>query len=119
MPPAVDLPRLAAASDGTPAGMRTLAEMFLTDVGETVDELAAAVLAGRPGDIELLAHRAGGACASCGAARLAELLLNLENLGRAGRAGGTAAIMGDVAEEAGRVRAFLRDWLGEDVPTVG
>ena len=114
MRPAVDLPRLAAFSDGTDAGLRTLMEIFLTDVEETLDALAAAVLAQRPAEIELLAHRAGGASASCGAARLAELLLALEDLAHSGNAAGADTIMQDVAGERERVTAFLRTCLDRD-----
>lgn len=111
MPPAIDLARLAEFSDGTAAGLRTLVEIFLTDIAETIDALAAAVSAERPTDIELLAHRAGGASAACGATRLAELLLALEDLARGGRVAGTGAQMRDVADELERVTVFLRTYL--------
>lgn len=113
MRPAVDLPRLAEFSDGTAAGLRSLVEIFLTDVAETIAELTAAVAAQRPAEIELLAHRAGGASAACGAAHLAALLLSLEDLTRGGRVAGTMTLMRDVAGELERVTVFLRTHLEE------
>lgn len=82
MPPPVDLARLAEFSDGTAAGLRTLIEIFLQDSVETTAELHAAVESERLAEIELLAHRAGGASGACGAGHLAALLLQLEELAR-------------------------------------
>jgi hypothetical protein len=79
----VDLSRLATCSDGTADGLR------------------------RP-DIELLAHRGGGARAVGGAMRLAELLRRIEALAHGGAAPGAAALMRDVTREPARVTVFLR-----------
>jgi HPt (histidine-containing phosphotransfer) domain-containing protein len=111
MRPAVDLARLAEFSDGTPEGLRTLVEIFLSDVGETIGELTAAVAAAVPADIERLAHRAGGASAACGAGRLAELLLTLEDAARAERSAAPPALVSNVTAELERVTAFLRTYL--------
>jgi HPt (histidine-containing phosphotransfer) domain-containing protein len=111
MRPAVDLARLAEFSDGTPEGLRTLVETFLSDVGETIGELSGAVAAAVPAGIERLAHRAGGASAACGATRLAELLHALEDGAQSGRAEAAGSLMEDVTAELERVSAFLRTYL--------
>src|SRR5918994_171542 len=111
MPPPVDLPRLAEFSDGTAAGLRTLIEIFLQDAAETAAELHAAVESARHAEVELLAHRAGGASGACGAGRLAELLRQLEELARGGSTDGATLLMRDVASELGRVRVYLQGHL--------
>src|SRR5258708_24773202 len=79
----VDLSRLAACSDGTADGLR------------------------RP-DIELPAHRGGGASAVAGAMRLAELLRRIEALAHGGATPGAAALMRDVPGEPAPATVFLR-----------
>jgi HPt (histidine-containing phosphotransfer) domain-containing protein len=111
MRPAVDLERLAEFSDGTTEGLRTLVTVFLSDVGETIEELTAAVAAAVPSDIERLAHRAGGASAACGASRLAELLLTLEDAARGARPAAAASLVQHVTAELERVTAFLRTYV--------
>lgn len=74
----VNLARLEEFSDGTPAGLAGLVQLFLDD---SRDSLAQLVDAGRRGDRDalcLLAHRFGGTCAACGAERLARQLRELE-----------------------------------------
>lgn len=118
MPPPVDLPRLAEFSDGTAAGLRTLIDIFLQDSAETAAQLHAAVAAARFAEIELLAHRAGGASGACGAGRLSALLLQLEESARAGTADDAGALMREVASELARVTVYLRGHLdGMDAKT--
>jgi HPt (histidine-containing phosphotransfer) domain-containing protein len=108
MRPAVDLDRLAELSDGTAEGLRSLVEIFLADVGETIDELTGAVAAGKRADIEQLAHRAGGASAACGAAPLAELLMALEAAAHTQQTPLPRSLMASVTEELARVTGLLR-----------
>jgi HPt (histidine-containing phosphotransfer) domain-containing protein len=103
--------RLAGFCDGTAQGLRTIVEIFLSDVAETIDGLAAAVAARHGGKIELLAHRAGGASAACGAARLAMLLLDIEEDARSGATARADALMREVTDELGQVTGFLQGYL--------
>src|SRR5215207_2894982 len=111
MPPPVDLARLAEFSDGTEAGLRTLIEIFLQDSAETAAELDEAVRSVRCPEIEMLAHRAGGASGACGAGHLSELLSTLEALARTGTTDGARALMLEVSSELDRVTGYLRGHL--------
>lgn len=104
----IDLERLAQFSDGTPEGVRSLGEIFLHDVAETLAELAAAVAAEQRAEIEILAHRAAGACGACGATRLSEQLRALEELARGGRVEGARVLFSDIAHEMQQVTLYLR-----------
>jgi HPt (histidine-containing phosphotransfer) domain-containing protein len=111
MRPPVDVPRLQECSDGTADGVRTLVDIFLSDVEETIRALSTAVDGGRVADIGRLAHRAGGASGACGAAHLAELLLALEELAQGGHVDGSATLMREVDDELSRVATFLERYV--------
>jgi len=107
MPPAVDLARLTEFSDGTPEGLRTLIEIFLSDTAETMAALGRAMDERSRADIELLAHRCGGASAACGASSLAGVLFQIESFGREDRVDAACALLPRVQAEMIEVRVFL------------
>ena len=107
MPPAVDLARLTEFSDGTPEGLRTLIEIFLSDTAETMDPLVREMGERSRADIELLAHRGGGASAACGASGLAGVLFQIESFGREDQVDAACALLPRVQAEMIEVRMFL------------
>ena len=114
MPNPIDLARLREFSDGTPDGLRQLAEMFLTHMAETTSALRPAVTNARADIIRAEAHKAAGTAGACGARHLGELLTRLETLGAEQRLDGTAEVLEEIETELARLRAFLEAAGGHD-----
>ena len=107
MPDPIDLERLRQLSDGTPAGVEQLAQMFVTHITETAGELRAAVDGGRGPEIRAVAHRGAGTAGACGARSLAATLAALEAAGRDGPIDDAPRLMAEAEAEIDRVRQFL------------
>ena len=107
MPNPIDLERFRDCSDGTPAGLQQLADMFLERMSEAAHALGPAVRDAQAEVIRTEAHRAAGAAGACGARVLGELLSRLEALGAERRLESTPAILGQFEQELTRVRRFL------------
>ena len=103
----IDLARLRDFSDGTDAGMRELADMFMEHMADCAAALRPAVAEGRADVIRAEAHRASGTAGACGAQELAALLAALEAAGAEGRTGDAPGLMQRIDKETARVRAFF------------
>src|SRR5688500_561077 len=103
----INLARLRDFSDGTDAGMRELADMFLTHMDECAEALAGAVAESRLERIRAEAHRTAGTAGACGAHHLAELLGTLETLDAKQLAEDSPALVKQIEEEMARVRTFF------------
>jgi len=109
----VNIARLLHFSDDASDGLHTLIQLFLTDTGRTIEELAAAVERSDADAIRLLAHRAGGSSAVCGAAPLAALLFDLENRATSATRDDDVQQMLAVTAEFAAVSTFLHRYLND------
>ena len=103
----INLVRLRDFSDGTDAGMRQLADMFLTHMDECAEALADAVAGSRLDHVRAEAHRTAGTAGACGAQPLAQLLGTLETLDAQQLAEQAPALVKQIEEEMANVRAFF------------
>lgn len=107
MPDPIDLARMREFSDDTPDGLRELCGMFVAHITEAADALRPAVAERRAVDIKAHAHKVAGAAGACGAVHLSTLLTRMEVLGAEGQLAETPALMEQIDDEVGSVRAFL------------
>ena len=107
----IDLTRLRDFSDGTEAGLRDLAGLFVTHMEECLLAIQRAVEERDSAVIRSEAHRGAGTFGACGAQPLAALLLELETLGVEQNVDAAAARLPAVSSEVARVREFLETTL--------
>lgn len=88
-------------------GIALIADAFVAETEETLLALSAAIDCDARSEVELLAHRAGGASAACGAGRLSALLHDLEEMAHGGAIEGARPLYNHVAEEFSSVQTFL------------
>ncbi len=111
MPDPVDVGRLHAFCDGSADGVRTVIEIFLSDIAETITDLSVAVDRADAEAVRLLAHRGGGSSSACGATGLAALLRLLEDAHGTRSTADHGPLIRAVAEEFDDVQRFLRTYL--------
>ena len=109
----IDLTRLRDFSDGTEAGLRDLAALFVTHMDECLIAIRRAAAARDSAAIRAEAHRGAGTFGARGAQPLAALLIDVEKLGAAQKVDEAAARLPAVADEVARVRSFLEATLDE------
>ena len=107
----IDLTRLRDFSDGTEAGLRDLAALFVTHMEECLLAIRRGAEERDSAVIRSEAHRGAGTFGACGAQPLAALLLDVEKLGAAQQVDEAAALLAAVASEVARVREFLHTTL--------
>jgi HPt (histidine-containing phosphotransfer) domain-containing protein len=103
----IDLARLRDFSDGTDAGLRELAGLFVTHMDECLAALRQGVVAQDGELIRTEAHRGAGTFGACGAQPLSALLTRIETLAAARQLPEATALLPQVEAEVGRVRACL------------
>ena len=103
----IDLTRLRDFSDGTEAGLRDLAALFVMHMDECLLAIQRAVEERDSAVIRSEAHRGAGTFGACGAQPLAALLRDVETFGATGRIDEAAALLPAVASEIACVRDFL------------
>jgi CheY-like chemotaxis protein len=116
--PPFDMERFINLTDGSAAGIRDLANLFLTQTAKEIEQLSAAIQAGKPEETRRLAHSCAGASGTCGMDRLARLLRELEQ--QAGRGDLTNAVeleQGIKAEYAAVCRFFEAGLAGPSAPS--
>jgi CheY-like chemotaxis protein len=109
--PPVDMERLNDFTDGNPESMRELVTLYLTQTGDQIKQLQAAITAGSAQEVRHLAHSCAGASATCGMRRLVPMLRELEKQGSEGKLTSAPQICQDVACEFERIRKFLEAHL--------
>jgi len=82
--PPVDFEQLRDAADHDPGEMRALTALFLEQADELMPGLATALATGAANEVDKLAHKLAGSCASCGMVALLTALRELEQMGRSG-----------------------------------
>jgi CheY-like chemotaxis protein/HPt (histidine-containing phosphotransfer) domain-containing protein len=104
----VDMERLLDFTNGDPESLRELATLYIEQTATQVEQIAAAVQAGAPGEVRRVAHSCAGASATCGMRRLVPLLRELERLGYEEKLTNAAELSRQVGDEFQRIRSFLQ-----------
>jgi CheY-like chemotaxis protein/nitrogen-specific signal transduction histidine kinase len=107
----VDMERLLDFTDGSSDSLRELVDLYLSQTGEQLEKLEAAVGAALPSEARRIAHSCAGASATCGMRRLVPLLRELERQGLEGKLTTAPQICQDAAREFKRIRSFLEAYL--------
>ena len=107
----VDMERLLDFTDGSSDSLRELVTLYLSQTGEQLEKLEAAVGAALPSEARRIAHSCAGASATCGMRRLVPLLRELERQGLEGKLTTAPQICQDAAREFKRIRSFLESYL--------
>ena len=105
--PPVEISRLADLTEGNPASMRELVEMFYQQTEKQFKQIEDAVSANKPADVGHIAHSCKGASATLGMTRLAAVLLKLEKLGKSGALNGAGELCAAARREYKDIQAFL------------
>jgi HPt (histidine-containing phosphotransfer) domain-containing protein len=74
-----------------------------------MEELRAAVGSGAIKEVERIAHKSGGASATCGMNAIVPVLRELERQGREGVLSGADLLCAQAAKELERIRTFLKN----------
>src|ERR1019366_2079497 len=106
--PPVDMERLLDFTNGDPESLRELATLYIEQTATQVEQIAAAVQAGAPGEVRRVAHSCAGASATCGMRRLVPLLRELERQGYEEKLTNAAELSRQVGDEFRRIRDFLQ-----------
>jgi CheY-like chemotaxis protein len=103
---------LQLSEETGPTLVRELIEIFFDQAPARLEELRRGVLEGDASRVTRAAHSMKGGGANIGLSRLAARCTELERLARAGALSGADAIVGEIEQELGRVRAALESRLG-------
>jgi CheY-like chemotaxis protein len=109
----VDMARLLDFTDGNPDNLRELVNLYLSQTTEQLEQLKAAVQAGRVQEVRRLAHSCAGASATCGMRRLVPLLRELERQGADARLTNAGELSHQAGQEFERIREFLEARMAE------
>jgi CheY-like chemotaxis protein/HPt (histidine-containing phosphotransfer) domain-containing protein len=107
--PPVDMERLSELAGGEEGDIRDLANLYLTQTTTQMEELRAAVGSGAIKEVERIAHKSGGASATCGMNAIVPVLRELERQGREGVLSGADLLCAQAAKELERIRTFLKN----------
>jgi CheY-like chemotaxis protein len=105
--PPVDMARLADFTDGSQENLRELVTLYLDQTSRQIEQLEAAVRAGKTQEVRSLAHSCAGASATCGMVKLAPLLRELERQGYEDKLTNALELCEQVKKEFECVRSFL------------
>ena len=97
---------LGAGADGD-ATVAELIDLFLEDLGPSIEAIRAAVAARAASRLVGAAHALKGSCGSMGASALGRIVALLESAGRASDLEGAAKLLPDLERELVRARAAL------------
>jgi CheY-like chemotaxis protein/HPt (histidine-containing phosphotransfer) domain-containing protein len=103
----VDLSRLKEVTDGDPALLVEMVELYLQESADFVRKLGAAIQNGTAKEVERLAHTYAGASVSCGMTAVVSALRDLECMGRSGQLQGAGHAYAEVRSGLNRIREFL------------
>ena len=107
----VDMERLLEFTDGSFENLQELVSLYLSQTGEQIEQLEAAVANGNAPEVRRLAHSCAGASSTCGMRRLVPLLRELERQGLEGKLTNAVEICASANREFGQIRAFLDDYM--------
>ena len=113
----INMSRLLDFTGGDRDNLRELVALYLSQTGEQLAQIKAAVQAGEVQEVRRLAHSCAGASATCGIRRLVVLLRELEREGFEGKLTSAPQLSQQAGEEFERIRHFLEAYLAEhDTP---
>ena len=113
----INMSRLLDFTGGDRDNLRELVALYLSQTGEQLAQIKAAVQAGEVQEVRRLAHSCAGASATCGIRRLVVLLRELEREGFEGKLTSAPQLSQQADEEFERIRHFLEAYLAEhDTP---
>jgi CheY-like chemotaxis protein len=107
----VDMERLHDFTDGNPESLKELANLYIKQTSEQLEQLQTAVKAGSTQDVRRLAHSCAGASATCGMRQLVPLLRELERQGYEGNLTSAPRLSIEALKEFERIRSFLQDYM--------
>jgi CheY-like chemotaxis protein/HPt (histidine-containing phosphotransfer) domain-containing protein len=107
----VEMERLLDFSEGNPENLRELVTLYLTQTGEQMEQLEAAVQAGAPAEVRRLAHSCAGASATCGMRRLVPFLREMERQGYEEKLTTAAQVCQDAIREFEAIKTFLEAYM--------
>jgi CheY-like chemotaxis protein/nitrogen-specific signal transduction histidine kinase len=109
----VDMERLLDFSDGNVENLRELVTLYLAQTGDQMEQLDAAVRAGKAAEVRRLAHSCAGASATCGMRRLVPLLRELERQGCEDKLTTAAEVCQTASREFECIRAYLETYMAQ------
>ena len=109
--PLLEVDRIADLTGGDPAKVREIGVMLWKHCDDTLAELETAIGAGDAREARSLAHKLGGAAATCGVAAIVPPLRALERLAMEGRLDGASALVADVRQLIPGSRRAFDDYL--------
>ena len=105
--PIVDVERVMEFASGDPEGVKELANLYIEQTLSSLSKLKSAILANNIKEVQHLAHRTGGASATCGMMRIAKTFKSMELMASGGSLAGALTLQGQVEREFNEIRNFL------------
>jgi two-component system sensor histidine kinase/response regulator len=105
--PLVDVDRMHEMMGDGPVELEEIVNLYLDQMGQSLNKLDAAVASGNHVDVELIAHNCAGTSANCGMNAVAIPFRELEDAGRAGCLENAPATLAQAHEFFEQTRAFL------------
>jgi signal transduction histidine kinase/HPt (histidine-containing phosphotransfer) domain-containing protein len=103
----VDMDRLNDMTDGNAENFRELAELFLRQTAQQLEQITSAVRANDADKVRHVAHSCAGASATLGMVRIVPLLRELERQGKEGSLTNAAQVCEDAEREFEQIKNFL------------
>src|SRR5205085_10575533 len=95
----VDLERFKELTDGSEAGMKELADMYLAQTAGQLQQLRTAITSQQHVDVRRAAHSCAGGSATCGMTKLVPHLRELERQGHEGKLTNAEALCAEAERE--------------------
>jgi CheY-like chemotaxis protein len=108
----VDMERFKELTDGSTAGMKELAGMYVDQTTGQLQQLRVAITAQNHADVRRIAHSCAGASATCGMTKLVPHLREMERQGHDGRLTDAADRCRQADQEFERIRGFFAAQFG-------
>jgi two-component system, sensor histidine kinase and response regulator len=107
----VDMRLLMEVSGDDPEGLREMVGLILSQLGDLIKKLSAAIQRGAAKEVTELAHEYVGASASCGMTAIVPSLQELERLGRSGFLSGAEQTLAEASDQVRQIENFLARYL--------
>lgn len=106
-PEPVNMARVYAMVGEDPADVREIVALYLAESEDLLRKLRAAVRSGAIDEVRRLAHRLGGASATCGMIGIVAPLDELERSGKAGRWPDNERLLEEADRQRDRIESYL------------
>jgi CheY-like chemotaxis protein/HPt (histidine-containing phosphotransfer) domain-containing protein len=105
----VDIERLTEFAGGNSSAFRELADLYVRQTAEQLEQMAAAISTGAAQPLARLAHSCAGASSTCGMVAIVPALRRLEALGNARNLAGAPEVLAMARQEFEGIRHFLEN----------